>query len=141
MKKVEVSCSITATMNIIGGKWKTVILWYLRERPLRFGELHKLIPKCSLKIFNSDLKDLEKDGILKREVFAVVPPKVEYSLTDYGKSLLPVIIMLREWGVKRLIEQPELMENNEELQYFMKVITSTEDLSFLSKFSVAKSIP
>lgn len=140
MKKVEVSCPITATMNIIGGKWKTVILWYLRERPLRFGELHKLIPKCSLKIYNSDLKDLEKDGIIKREVFAVVPPKVEYSLTDYGKSLLPVILMLREWGVKRLIEQPELMENNEELQYFMKAIVSTEDLSFLNKFSFAKSV-
>ena len=136
MKKVEVSCPITATMNIIGGKWKSVILWYLRERPLRFGKLHKLIPKCSLKIFNSDLKDLEKDGIVKREVFAEVPPKVEYSLTEYGKSLLPVIITLREWGVKRLMENPDLMESNEELKYFMQVITSTEDLSFLDKFKV-----
>ena len=136
MKKVEISCPITATMNIIGGKWKSVILWYLRERPLRFGELHKLIPKCSLKIFNSDLKDLEKDGIVKREVFAEVPPKVEYSLTEYGKSLLPVIITLREWGVKRLMENPDLMESNEELKYFMQVITSTEDLSFLDKFKV-----
>jgi DNA-binding HxlR family transcriptional regulator len=136
MKKIEVSCPITATMSIIGGKWKTVILWYLRERPLRFGELHKLIPKCSLKIFNSDLKDLEKDGIVKREVFAAVPPKVEYSLTDYGKSLLPVIMILREWGVKRLIEHPELMENNEELQYFMQVITTTENMSFLNKFAI-----
>ena len=136
MKKVEISCPITATMNIIGGKWRSVILWYLRERPLRFGELHKLIPKCSLKIFNSDLKDLEKDGIVKREVFAEVPPKVEYSLTEYGKSLLPVIITLREWGVKRLMENPDLMESNEELKYFMQIITSTEDLSFLDKFKV-----
>lgn len=136
MKKVEVSCPITATLNVIGGKWKSVILWYLRDRPLRFGELHKLIPKCSLKIFNSDLKDLEKDGIVKREVFAEVPPKVEYSLTGYGKSLLPVIFILREWGVKRLMENPELMESNEELKYFMQVITSTEDLSFLNKFKV-----
>ena len=136
MKKVEISCPITATMNIIGGKWKSVILWYLRERPLRFGELHKLIPKCSLKIFNSDLKDLEKDGIVKREVFAEVPPKVEYSLTEYGKSLLPIIITLREWGVKRLMENPDLMESNEELKYFMQIITSTEDLSFLDKFKV-----
>ncbi|MEY3118233.1 MAG: hypothetical protein RIT30_165 [Bacteroidota bacterium] len=136
MKKVEVSCPITATMNIIGGKWKSVILWYLKDKPLRFGELHKLIHKCSLKIFNSDLKDLEKDGIVKREVFAEVPPKVEYSLTEYGKSLLPVIITLREWGVKRLMENPDLMESNEELKYFMQVITSTEDLSFLDKFKV-----
>jgi DNA-binding HxlR family transcriptional regulator len=136
MKKVEVSCPITATMNIIGGKWKSVILWYLKDKPFRFGELHKLIQKCSLKIFNSDLKDLEKDGIVKREVFAEVPPKVEYSLTEYGKSLLPVIITLREWGVKRLMENPDLMESNEELKYFMQVITSTEDLSFLDKFKV-----
>ena len=136
MKKVEISCPITATMNIIGGKWKSVILWYLKDKSLRFGELHKLMSKCSLKIFNSDLKDLEKDGIVKREVFAEVPPKVEYSLTEYGKSLLPVIITLREWGVKRLMENPDLMESNEELKYFMQVITSTEDLSFLDKFKV-----
>jgi DNA-binding HxlR family transcriptional regulator len=136
MKKVEVSCPITATLNVVGGKWKSVILWYLKDKPLRFGELHKLMSKCSLKIFNSDLKDLEKDGIVKREVFAEVPPKVEYSLTEYGKSLLPVIITLREWGVKRLMENPELMESNEELKYFMQVITSTEDLSFLDKFKV-----
>lgn len=136
MKKVEVSCPITATLNVVGGKWKTVILWYLKDKSLRFGELHKLMSKCSLKIFNSDLKDLEKDGIVKREVFAEVPPKVEYSLTEYGKSLLPVIITLREWGVKRLMENPDLMESNEELKYFMQVITSTEDLSFLDKFKV-----
>ncbi|HAQ36948.1 MAG TPA: transcriptional regulator [Saprospirales bacterium] len=136
MKKIEVSCPITATLNVIGGKWKSVILWYLREKPLRFSELHKLIPKCSLKIFNSDLKDLEKDGIVKREVFAEVPPKVEYSLTEYGKSLLPVIVILREWGIKRLMDNPALMSDNEELKYFMQVITSTEDLSVLDKFKV-----
>lgn len=136
MKKVEVSCPITATMNVIGGKWKSVILWYLHERALRFGELHKMMPKCSLKIFNADLKELEKDGIIKREVFAEVPPRVEYSLTQYGRSLLPVIFILREWGVKRLIDHPEIMNGNEQLQLFMQMITSNEDLSFLDKFKV-----
>lgn len=136
MKKVEVSCPITATLNVVGGKWKSVILWYLKDKPLRFSELHKLMSKCSLKIFNSDLKDLEKDGIVRREVFAEVPPKVEYSLTEYGKSLLPVIIILREWGIKRLIDYPDLMSDNEELKYYMQVITSTEDLSVLDKFKV-----
>ncbi len=130
MRKVEVSCPITATMNIIGGKWKPVILWYLKEKPRRFGELHGMMPKCSLKIFNADLKDLEKEGIVHREVFAAVPPKVEYSLTDYGKTLIPVIMVLRQWGVKRLLDFPELMKDNEELLHFMKVITETEDLSF-----------
>ncbi len=134
MKKVEVSCPITATMSIIGGKWKAVILWYLREHPLRFGELHRKMPKCSLKIFSADLKDLEREGVIKRHVFAEVPPKVEYSLTDYGKTLLPVILILRQWGVKRLLDFPELMQGNAELQHFMNVINETEDLSFLKTF-------
>ncbi len=136
MKKIEVSCPITATLNVIGGKWKSVILWYLQDAPLRFGELHKIIPKCSLKIYNENLKELEEDGIIKRVVFPQVPPKVEYSLTEYGKSLLPVIKILREWGVKRLIDNPDLMEENEQLKYFMEIITSKEDLSFLDKFKV-----
>lgn len=129
MRKVEVSCPITATMNIIGGKWKPVILYYLKDQPRRFGELHGMMPKCSLKIFNADLKDLEKEGIVHKEVFAAVPPKVEYSLTNYGKTLIPVILTLRQWGVKRLLDFPELMKDNEELQHFMKVITETEGLS------------
>lgn len=136
MKKVEVSCPITATLNVIGGKWKSVILWYLKDNPLRFGELHKLMSKCSLKVFNADLKDLEKDGIVKREVFAEVPPRVEYSLTENGKSLLPVIFILREWGVKRLIENPGLMSDNLDLQNFIHEITATEKLTFLDKFSL-----
>jgi DNA-binding HxlR family transcriptional regulator len=135
MKKVEVSCPITACLNVIGGKWKSVILWYLKDKPLRFGELHKRMSKCSLKIFNADLKDLEKDGIVKRVVFAEVPPKVEYSLTDYGRTLIPVIIILRQWGIKRLLENPELMSENEELQRFLNQITENEDLSFLEKFA------
>ena len=136
MKKIEVSCPITATLNVIGGKWKSVILWYLKDKPLRFTELHKCLPNCSLKVFNSDLKDLQADGIIKREVYAEVPPKVEYSLTNYGKSLLPVIIILREWGVKRIMDYPDLMSENQRLQSFMKHILETEDLSFLEKFEV-----
>jgi DNA-binding HxlR family transcriptional regulator len=113
-------------MNIIGGKWKPVILWYLKDKPRRFGELHRKMPRCSLKIFNADLKDLEKEGIVRREVFAAVPPKVEYSLTDYGKTLIPVIMVLRQWGVKRLLDFPELMKDNAQLQQFMKQIIETE---------------
>jgi DNA-binding HxlR family transcriptional regulator len=93
------------------------------------------MPRCSLKIFNADLKDLEQEGVINRKVFAEVPPKVEYSLTDYGKTLLPVIMVLRQWCAKRLLDFPELMKDNEELQHFMKVSTKTEDLSFLSDFN------
>lgn len=136
MKKIEVSCPITATLNVIGGKWKSVILWYLKDQPLRFTELHRRLPNCSLKVFNSDLKALQSDGIIKREVFAEVPPKVEYSLTDFGKTIIPVITILRQWGVKRLIDNPDLMAENERLQTFMKLIIETEDLTVLEKFNV-----
>jgi DNA-binding HxlR family transcriptional regulator len=76
--------------------------------------------KCSLKIFNADLQDFEKEGIVRREVFAEVPRKVEYSLTVYGKTLIPVIMTRRQWGEKRLLDCPELMKDNERLQQFME---------------------
>ena len=89
MKKIDVTCPITASMTVVGGKWKSVILWYLKDEPIRFGVLKKLIPECSLKMFNDNLKELEKNDIVIRNVFAEVPLKVEYSLSDYGKTLLP----------------------------------------------------
>ena len=90
--------------------------------------------KCSLKIFNADLQDFEKEGIVRREVFAEVPRKVEYSLTVYGKTLIPVIMTRRQWGEKRLLDCPELMKDNERLQQFMEQIKATEDLSSIGRF-------
>ena len=86
------------TMNFIGGKWKTVVLWYLRNKTLRFGELKKLIPDITEKMLSLQLKALEEDGLVKREVFAEVPLRVEYSLTDFGKTLVPVIEAIAKWG-------------------------------------------
>ena len=83
---------------------------------MRFGELHRCVPGCSLKVFNNDLKDLERDGILKREVFAEVPPRVEYSYTEFGKTLLPVILVIRDWGVFRLKSYPELTDGKPHLK-------------------------
>jgi DNA-binding HxlR family transcriptional regulator len=93
-----------------------------------------MMPKCSLKIFNADLQDLEKERIVRREVCAGVPRKVEYSLTDYGKTLIPVIMTRRQWGVKRLLDCPELMKDNERLQQFMEQIKATEDLLSIGRF-------
>jgi len=90
--------------------------------------------KCSLKIFNADLQDFEKEGIVRREVFAEVPRKVEYSLTVYGKTLIPVIMTRRQWGEKRLLDCPELMKDNERLQQFMEQIKATEDFSSIGRF-------
>jgi len=91
-------CAMDVTMDYIGGKWKTVVLWYLRNKTLRFGELKKQIPDITEKMLSIQLKTLEEDGLVKREVFAEVPLRVEYSLTDFGKTLLPVLEAIAKWG-------------------------------------------
>lgn len=91
-------CAMDITMHYIGGKWKTVVLWYLRKEPRRFGELRKLMPQITEKMLSIQLKALVKDGFVIREVFAEVPPKVVYSLSKEGKSLLPLLEELASWG-------------------------------------------
>lgn len=91
-------CAMDVTMNFIGGKWKTVLIWYLRNKTMRFGELRKQIPDITEKMLSLQLKSLEEDGIIKREVFAEVPLRVEYSLTPFGKTLLPVVESIAKWG-------------------------------------------
>ena len=91
-------CAMDVTMSYIGGKWKTVVLWYLRNKTLRFGELKKQIPDITEKMLSLQLKALEEDGLVKREVYAEVPLRVEYSLTDFGKTLIPVIEAIAGWG-------------------------------------------
>lgn len=91
-------CALDITMDYIGGKWKTVVLWYLRNKTLRFGELKKQIPDITEKMLSIQLKKLEEDGLVKRDVYAEVPLRVEYSLTDFGKSLVPVVEAIAKWG-------------------------------------------
>ncbi|MBC7861575.1 MAG: helix-turn-helix transcriptional regulator [Bacteroidia bacterium] len=91
-------CALDVTMDYIGGKWKSVVLWYLRNKTMRFGELRKQIPDITEKMLSMQLKQLEMDGIVKREVFPEVPPRVEYSLTKEGKGMLPMLEALAEWG-------------------------------------------
>lgn len=98
-KGKEYPCSTSLTMGIIGGKWKTVILFYLLEGKLRYNELRKEIPTVTERTLSLQLKTLEKDGIIKRKVYTSKPPlKVEYSLTDLGKTLIPLIKSISEWG-------------------------------------------
>jgi DNA-binding HxlR family transcriptional regulator len=91
-------CAMDVTMDFIGGKWKVVVLWYLRNGTLRFGEIKKLIPDITEKMLSIQLKSLENDGLVKREVFPEIPLRVEYSLTEFGKSLRPVIDAIAKWG-------------------------------------------
>lgn len=91
-------CAMDVTMNFIGGKWKTVVLWYLRNKTLRFGELKKQIPDITEKMLSIQLKSLEQDGLIKRVSFNEIPLRVEYSLTEFGKSLAPILEAIAKWG-------------------------------------------
>lgn len=92
------NCSLVHTMNIIGNKWKPIILYLLSNGPMRFGRLNALIPTISRKVLTNQLKELEGDGLLLRESFAEVPPRVDYSLTDKAIGLLPVLKQLSDWA-------------------------------------------
>jgi DNA-binding HxlR family transcriptional regulator len=94
-------CALDVTMNFVGGKWKAIVLWYLRKEAKRFGEIKKLIPPITEKMLSLQLKELEKDGIVKRTIFAEVPPRVEYELTEEGKTLLPLIEEIAAWGRRK----------------------------------------
>lgn len=93
-----VDCPLHAAINVIGGKWKTIILYQLADQTLRFGELKKSIPKITQKMLTQQLRELEADGLVTRVVYPEVPPKVEYSLTEHGKDLRPILGQLCEWG-------------------------------------------
>ncbi len=99
------NCPVDATLRLIGGKYKSLILWHLVGGPLRHGELHKLIPQATPKMLTQQLRELEGDNLLKRKVYPVVPPKVEYSLTDFGLSLKPILSAMYDWGA-------DYMKNN-----------------------------
>ena len=93
-------CPVTATLSVIGGKWKPIILYTIEEEKKRFGQIKNLIPHISQKMLTRQLRELEADGIIHRKVYPVVPPKVEYSLTDYGRTLSPILKAMVEWGQK-----------------------------------------
>ena len=94
----------------MGGKWKGMILFYLSDGTKRYNELKRLIPDITQRMLTKQLRDLETDGIIHREVYPVVPPKVEYSLTESGKKLKPIISALRDWGEGYLKEKYKTTE-------------------------------
>lgn len=96
---VKSPCPVTTTLSVIGGKWKAIILYIVREEKKRFGEIKRLIPSVTQKMLTQQLRELEDDGIINRKVYPIVPPKVEYSLTEYGQSLLPILDAMEEWGM------------------------------------------
>ena len=98
-------CPVEAALEIIGGKWKGVVLFHLLEGTMRFNELNRAVGGVTQRVLTKQLRELEEDGLVAREVYPVVPPKVEYSLTAKGRSLEPILIALRQWGMENVVSQ------------------------------------
>ncbi len=94
----KVSCPVETTLGVIGGRWKLLVLHYLLDGTKRFGQLHRLLDGISHRTLTKQLRELEAAGVLRRNVYREVPPKVEYSLTPLGKSLEPVLLAMHAWG-------------------------------------------
>ncbi|MGL5892838.1 MAG: winged helix-turn-helix transcriptional regulator [Bacteroidia bacterium] len=103
-------CALDVTMRFIGGKWKTVVLWYLRKGPMRFSEIRKCIPQITEKMLSLQLRELERDKIISRKVYAEVPPRVEYAFTEHGASLIPVVEAMAGWGREKSRAEGEVVE-------------------------------
>ena len=93
---------VQANLKVLGGKWKILILWHLKDETKRFSELKRLMPEITEKMLIQQLRELEKDGIVHRNVYSEMPPKVEYSFTEYGLTLKPVLQVLCNWGENHL---------------------------------------
>ena len=100
-------CPVEATLAVIGGKWKPLILWEIGNGVMRFSGLQKSLPGVNAKMLTKHLRELEEDGVIRRKVYPEVPPRVEYSITPFGLTLLPVLRSLCDWGVQYLGVQEE----------------------------------
>ncbi|MFK0522691.1 winged helix-turn-helix transcriptional regulator [Paenibacillus illinoisensis] len=96
----EEGCPVEYTLDVIGGKWKGVLLYHMIEGPIRFNEFRRICPTITQRMLTLQLRELEEDGVVHREVYPQVPPKVEYSLSEFGRTLVPIIMEMKIWGEK-----------------------------------------
>jgi DNA-binding HxlR family transcriptional regulator len=101
------NCPVTATMDIIGGKWKILIIFLIYNEINRFGKMSMVLKDISKQMLTTQLRELEHDGIIERKIYPEIPPRVEYFLTAKGKSLLPVIDLMKDWGNEYLLKPRE----------------------------------
>jgi|SRR5690606_38801438 len=111
-KSKKKPCPVAKTLSLIGGRWKTVILYQLSDHTRRFGELTVRIPPISRKVLSDQLKELETDGLINRQEFKEMPPRVEYSLTDLGNSVKPILESMATWGNEVLLSANSNQTNN-----------------------------
>lgn len=100
-------CSVSIAVEVIGGKWKSIVLYYLLERPMRFNELRRAIPNVTQRMLTLQLRELEADGLVERIIYPVIPPHVEYRITPFGRTLKTVIENMSAWGkrYRRRVEE------------------------------------
>jgi len=96
----DYGCPIEVALDVIGGKWKGMVLYRLMDGTARFNELRRLMPKATQRMLTLQLRELERDGVIRRTVYAEVPPRVEYNLTELGSSLRPVLETMSKWGTR-----------------------------------------
>ena len=101
------NCPVDAVLQVIGGKYKPIILYHLMQQTLRFSELRRLIPQATPKMLTQQLRELEADKIIERKVYPVVPPKTEYKMTEHGRTLAPIITAMCDWGKNYIIHDTE----------------------------------
>lgn len=106
------NCPVEAALDVIGGKWKAILLFRIMEETRRFNELRRLIPSVTQRTLTNQLRELERDGLISRKVYAEVPPKVEYSATELGQSLAPVLEALASWSELHLIPSLAVAKNS-----------------------------
>jgi DNA-binding HxlR family transcriptional regulator len=97
------NCPVTATMNVMGGKWKLLILHLIDNDINRFGKMSMMIPGISKQMLTTQLREMERDGVINRLIFAEIPPRVEYTLSEKGRTLLPIIELMKEWGNNNIL--------------------------------------
>ena len=105
MSKNEINCPVSSMIQLIGGKWKPVILYCLRSDTRRFGEIAARMPSISRKVLTDQLKELENDHLIIRQQFKEIPPRVEYSLSELGKSMSPILAEMEKWGLENILNK------------------------------------
>ena len=108
------NCPVEAMLDIIGGKWKSIILFRVLEETRRFNELRRLLPNLTQRILTNQLRELESDGLITRKIYAEIPPKVEYSITEFGKTLEPVILTLTQWAHQHMLPRMAVTQSTTE---------------------------
>ncbi len=101
-KEYSSDCALSKVQKMVGGKWKLILLWYISEKPRRFGEINRSFPDITQSMLTKQLRELEHDGLVHREVYKEVPPRVEYSLTNLGQQFVPILHNMYDWGERNL---------------------------------------